>query len=519
VDIIKGFLLIDKPAGITSYDVIRQFQKLYPGVKIGHGGTLDPFATGLLILAFGSYTKKLNELSQSKKVYQAKIYLGFNTKTDDLTGERINEVLPRMVTDVQDLEITSGLTKLVGEYEQMPPRFSAKHVDGKRAYDLAREGKDFELKPKTVRVERIEIGAIERDEKNEKILVDCKIECSEGTYIRSIARDLGEILGVGGHLVELRRIQIGDYKIENAHLPADTNFFDFIRVSEEANILPTVWTFGKYDGMHQGHQKVLEETILARNRLKSTDPDTTAVAVIIHDLFSSTNENLQTLKEKVKQIQNLGIDQIVVQNLSQRFKSLTFDELQNKLSTFYNCQQIISGPQQKLGADQQSTNNNPEIPDLSSSKIKTLLNEGKIEEVNQLLGHPYTVRGKVVHGENRGEKIGFPTANLGQIETILPGAGVYGGLIKYKNKTFPAVASIGKNLTFDQQQATFEIHIIDFNQNIYNQWVDFSFLIHLRDMQKFNSVDELKNQIHQDIDNFKHFLEVNKLVIHNFYNS
>jgi tRNA pseudouridine55 synthase len=205
-----GFLVIDKPAGITSHDVVAQLRKRLGTKQVGHAGTLDPMATGVLVIGINNATKFLQYIVNGNKRYQATIRLGISTVTDDKEGE---------VTDskdwrsVEDKEIEIAIEKSRGTFMQVPSSVSAKKIAGERAYDLVRDGKEVQLAPKEVTVSMLEVVAINR---GEHLDVEIDVVCSAGTYIRAIARDLGAELGVGGHLIALRRIEVSPFKIEAA---------------------------------------------------------------------------------------------------------------------------------------------------------------------------------------------------------------------------------------------------------------------------------------------------------------
>lgn len=208
----SGLVLVDKPQGFTSHDVVAKLRKVLGTKKIGHAGTLDPMATGLLLLGVDSGTKLLTFLVGADKTYEARIRLGQSTVSDDAEGEVLSSTsalhLNRAVVETE-------IAKLTGRISQVPSAVSAIKVDGKRAYDLMREGKEVELKSREVEVTRFELVS-EIAIVDEFLEFDVVVDCSSGTYIRALARDLGESLGVGGHLRALRRTRIGEYQIEKA---------------------------------------------------------------------------------------------------------------------------------------------------------------------------------------------------------------------------------------------------------------------------------------------------------------
>jgi len=216
----SGILLVDKPRGITSHDVVARTRKLAGTRKIGHAGTLDPMATGLLVLGMNSSTRLLTFVVGLGKEYFATVRLGQSSDTDDADGA-LGEVSD--VSAIDDDQIAAGIARLTGEIDQVPSSYSAIKVDGKRAYSLARAGEDVELKSRTVTISAFEVLETRRtpalDDGHDRagfIDLDVRVECSSGTYIRALARDLGDGLGVGGHLTALRRSKVGPFDVADA---------------------------------------------------------------------------------------------------------------------------------------------------------------------------------------------------------------------------------------------------------------------------------------------------------------
>lgn len=206
-----GILLVDKPGGMTSHDVVARARRAFGTRKIGHAGTLDPMATGLLVLGIEGATRLLTFIVGLDKTYEATIRLGVSTDSDDADGTVTQE------TDASSLPsdaISAAIEPLRGAISQVPSRVSAIKVDGKRAYALAREGIEVELAPRDVVVSRFEVLAERRE--GRAVDLDVVVDCSSGTYIRSLARDLGAALGVGGHLTALRRTRVGPFGVEGA---------------------------------------------------------------------------------------------------------------------------------------------------------------------------------------------------------------------------------------------------------------------------------------------------------------
>ncbi|MEY4409503.1 MAG: tRNA pseudouridine(55) synthase TruB [Actinomycetota bacterium] len=207
-----GLVLIDKPQGFTSHDVVAKLRKKLGTKKIGHAGTLDPMATGLLVLGVDAGTKLLTFLVGADKTYEARIRLGQSTGTDDAEGEVLSST---SALHLNRAVIEAEIAKLTGRISQIPSAVSAIKVDGKRAYDLVREGKQVELKSRAVDISRFELTS-EISIVDEYLEFDVVVDCSSGTYIRALARDLGTALGVGGHLRALRRTRVGSYSVDEA---------------------------------------------------------------------------------------------------------------------------------------------------------------------------------------------------------------------------------------------------------------------------------------------------------------
>jgi tRNA pseudouridine55 synthase len=205
----SGLVLVDKPAGRTSHDVVGRVRRLAGTRRVGHAGTLDPMATGVLVLGVDRATKLLGHLALSDKAYQATIRLGRSTVTDDAEGEPLATASAAAVTEEA---VRAGLAGLAGEVDQVPSAVSAIKVDGQRAYARVRAGEQPALAPRRVTISRLELTGLRRPDPD---LLDCDVSvaCSSGTYVRAVARDLGAGLGVGGHLTVLRRTRVGSFEL------------------------------------------------------------------------------------------------------------------------------------------------------------------------------------------------------------------------------------------------------------------------------------------------------------------
>ncbi len=254
-----GIILIDKEEGKTSFDVVKRVRRILKVKKVGHAGTLDPFATGLLIILLGQATKLSKYLMAGDKVYQATMRLGVETDTQDLTGRVVKwSFVPEMAPE----SIRKVALRFVGEIEQVPPLFSAVFYKGKRAYELAREGIKMDLQKRKVSIHSLTITSVDLPD------VTMKVTCSRGTYVRSLAADLGKELGPGAHLKSLMRLCSGPFSVKDAlsleslaHLSRDRLFQEMVIPLQEA--LPDMKEAKVDDRMAQrirnGHQPGWEE--------------------------------------------------------------------------------------------------------------------------------------------------------------------------------------------------------------------------------------------------------------------
>jgi len=204
---VSGCVVIDKPAGCTSHDVVDDVRRALGTRKVGHAGTLDPDATGVLVLGVGSGTKLLQFVTGSDKIYHGRICFGTETSTLDAAGE----VTARHEMNFEPAEAIEAAKQFVGDIEQIPPMVSAVKVDGRRLHELAREGTEVERKPRPVTVHRFEVTPTD-----DRLVYEVVVECSSGTYIRTLAADLGHALGGGAHLCRLRRTAVGPFTLDDA---------------------------------------------------------------------------------------------------------------------------------------------------------------------------------------------------------------------------------------------------------------------------------------------------------------
>ena len=280
---VDGLIVVDKPAGMTSHDVVARIRRLARTRRVGHGGTLDPMATGVLIIGVNRATRLLTYVIGAGKSYTATIRLGQTTVTDDAEGDVTATVSAAGVTDEA---IRAGLAAQTGEIQQVPSAVSAIKVNGQRAYKRVRDGEEVELAARTVTVSRLDVLAVRRSAEDGFVDVDVEVECSSGTYIRAIARDLGRALGVGGHLTALRRTRVGGFAITDAHPLADLEArqgepMPVTPIADAARAAFTVREVDEAQARTLGYGQRLESEVPGRTEpVAAIAPDGTLVAML-----------------------------------------------------------------------------------------------------------------------------------------------------------------------------------------------------------------------------------------------
>lgn len=273
-----GILLIDKGGGMTSHDVVARVRRLAGLRRVGHAGTLDPMATGLLVLGLGGATRLLTYLVGLDKEYLATIRLGASTPSDDADSPIDRIADPDRLAAITEKQVLAAIDQLRGEIRQVPSTVSAIKVDGRRAYARARAGETVELGSRAVTVSAFEVLAIRH---GEFLDLDVRIECSTGTYVRALARDLGRSLGVGGHLTALRRTRVGPFSIDRAHeLEAIDVAADRLPSSEVARELFPVLDLSGQQTIDLGHGKRLAVTIPDGGPVAAIAPDGRLVGLV-----------------------------------------------------------------------------------------------------------------------------------------------------------------------------------------------------------------------------------------------
>jgi tRNA pseudouridine55 synthase len=273
-----GLVLIDKPTDWTSHDVVAKVRKAVGTKKVGHAGTLDPLATGLLVLGIESGTKLLTFLVGADKTYLATIRLGVSTVSDDSQSEILTTATPEALALVIPEMIEREMAKLTGVISQRPSSVSAIKVDGKRAYDLVRAGEEVELKSREVTVSAFELLASSKSSEG-FIDLEVKVDCSSGTYIRALARDLGEALGVGGHITALRRTKVGSFEVSDANSITDLENLKLTSLAKAASDLFPAISLSALQVTDLVHGKRLSE-FSASSLIAGLSPSGQLVAVL-----------------------------------------------------------------------------------------------------------------------------------------------------------------------------------------------------------------------------------------------
>ncbi len=214
--ITDGFVVVDKSSGMTSHDVVAIARRSLKTKKVGHAGTLDPMATGVLVLGFGNGTRLLQYITEGSKSYDATVILGASTVTDDFEGAIVATASKDQLTPITDQAIREEFELMRGTIMQRPSSVSAVKVGGERAYARVRAGEEFELPARQVTISRLDVGEIHRAQGGERFEIDIRVTCGSGTFIRAIARDCGERLGIGGHLSALRRTRVAPFDLSQA---------------------------------------------------------------------------------------------------------------------------------------------------------------------------------------------------------------------------------------------------------------------------------------------------------------
>lgn len=278
----NGVLNIDKPQGITSHDVVDVIRKIFPTVKVGHTGTLDPLATGVLPICIGKATKLSDVLTSETKKYKVKMLLGVETDTYDVTGR----IVFASVVKKDEIYIKERIKRFIGKQLQKPPIYSAIRVDGKHAYSYAREGKELDLPPREIEIYNIEDITVELDKRE----VEFVVTCTKGTYIRSLVNDIGKKIGCGAIMIELTRLQTGNFKIEDS-----IKLYDFLKLDYE-KMLDKIISIDKY---YEDRRKVNLDKELYTKFVNGVKFDVTSGEGIVRVYAENRYRGLGIIENKV----------------------------------------------------------------------------------------------------------------------------------------------------------------------------------------------------------------------------
>lgn len=572
----QGLILLNKPKGITSYGVVSAIKRLTGEKRVGHTGTLDPMATGVLPVLIGRATALSSYMLDADKRYIASVKLGITTDTEDITGTVIEE----KTVDITSEQLYEVLNEFKGIQMQRPPMYSALKKDGIPMYKLARNGEIIDIPEREIEVYSLDLVKPLDSEGN--FTVECFV--SKGTYIRSLVRDIGEALGCGATLIGLTRtfaagiditdcVELGELNSENigdyilseeravAHLREVTvtdnqaiRFtnggklgFDRLRVNNFSNgelvRVKSRNTFlgigyadcqkqelgikciinypknknavalGTFDGVHIGHRKVLD-----------LSDDCKKIAVCFSkppkSVLGGTVELLCDNSKKTQIMKKIGIDEVYTLDFEE-MRDKTAEEFLEFLKAQFKPDVISCGFNYRFGkgavgdiellrkfADENGIRLicvNPVKRDgelVSSTGIRSLLKDGKIEKANSLMSESFSFTSTVISGDKRGRTIGFPTINQRYPESLVTlKFGVYKSKVYFGGREYEGITNIGKRPTYPSDYIIAETFIKDFQGDLYGENVTVCPINFLREEVKFGSLDELKKQIESDLQN------------------
>lgn len=587
---LSGVILVDKPYGWTSHDVVAKMRGITQESRIGHAGTLDPMATGLLVVLIGPATRLSDMLTSQFKTYRATVCFGKTTDTDDALGSGVSSFPVESSVFNEDFA-KRELELLLGEHAQIPPRYSAIKTDGQTAYSRARSGEEFQPESRDISIDAVAFIGV--DAQAQTWTFDVTV--SKGTYIRSIARDLGEKLGCGAHLSGLVRLSSGHFNLDDAvtmerlshlkHSAEVTRYFlnpaelleypkiystdrhtvtgrplsvssdtpsshgEVVVMSldhrmlalyklEDNRYIPSkvfpggicgprhvdcVASIGVFDGVHLGHRQLLGQ-VVAEAEVRGVESCAITFDRLPEEVIEHQDHpgQLMGLARRIELIHGCGIDHVVIVPFTQDVMNL---EPQAFVDTILlprvKPNAVVVGEGFRFGAHAQgdtqmlATLLAPvgcevvvnelvayETEPVSSSRIRMLLSEGNVVEVNKLLGSAYQITGEVYRGRGDGRRLGFPTANIAVDDVdILVSDGVYAGYASWGDvDDKPAAIFIGRS-SLDPTVRTLEVHLIDADQtlDLYGRPLSVEFHTRIRGVARFDSIDSLREAIESDI--------------------
>lgn len=520
-----GIINVYKERGMSSFDVCYKLRSILSEKKIGHTGTLDPMAEGVLVVCAGKATKLVDSISGGEKLYETELLLGLETDSEDTSGN----VLKTASTDgISEAELREAILSMQGEYWQTPPMYSAKKQNGKRLYEMARKGQVVERSPSLISIYEIEILKIAIPRAR------LRIRCSKGTYIRTLCADIGKKLGCGAAMAELKRFGVGGFSVEKSlklseleSLKAEGRLHLAVKppvyIPED-----TAVCFGKFDGGHRGHQLIFER--LFREAKKkglrtalltfSQNPD-----IVVKGEHKPA---ISTPQEHMSRLKNLGFDYVFEFPMTKETMQITAEEFLREVlvsqmrareivvgtdcSFGYRAQgdaMLLSDMQDKLGyrlhvvEKLKIKDSDGSIREISSSLIKEKIALGEMELANKWLGRVFGISGVVVHGRHIGGPVlSFPTVNIYPTEgKAVPAIGVYVSRVLLDGVLYWGMTNVGRNPTISEGNAlNIETYILDYEGDAYGKKIRVDFLKRLREEKRFSSIEELREQMLLDRD-------------------
>lgn len=606
---LNGILLIDKPKGWTSHDVISKLRRITAEKRIGHAGTLDPLATGLLVILLGSATRLSDYFISDDKEYEVTIKLGEARDTDDSEGEIIErrEVASSMLDTAYAEKI---LSSFIGEQEQVPPLFSALKKEGKVAHKEARKGRELHIAPRRITIHSIEDVRCNRADYTWSF----RVAVSKGTYIRALARDIGAKLGTGAHVSSLKRLRSGALDLSRAqrlekleslnlsdisaflinpkelfkthlitkdsvtlsgkflHLQpgaesdfkVETDFVDkaldesisafsydgrllgfyeletdkdkdkdkepseYLRPKtifpggiQGPNISSCVAALGIFDGVHLGHQALLDE-LVAQAQLRKVKSVVVTFDPLPEIVLNPHTEisMLMSLEQRISGIKSRGVDEVVIIPFTSALSELSASDFVEKvLLTRIHPELVIVGTNFRFAQAAQAgakelkelLNSEVKIFELkgdehvySSTLVRNALAEADIEKAHTILGRYPSLVGRVVEGKKIGRELGYPTANLKLAQKITLKEGVYAAKAHIGEKQYPSALFVGKPRN-DWEKLSYELHVLDFSTDLYGSLIECEVLAFIDNPKHFESFEQLKKGISAQIDKIERF--------------
>ncbi|SFG51947.1 bifunctional riboflavin kinase/FAD synthetase [Oribacterium sp. WCC10] len=518
-----GIIVVRKEKEWTSFDVTKKLRSILHEKKIGHTGTLDPMAEGVLVVCAGTATKLVDAIAGTEKVYVAGMKLGITTDTEDTTGT----VLSDKEVNVSEEDIREAVKSFIGSYDQIPPMYSAKKINGQKLYDLARQGKTVERKPNRITIHDIKILSIDIP------YVQMEVTCSKGTYIRTLCKDIGEKLGTGAAMSSLIRTRVGQYDIGESH-----TISEIASMEEKGELIsimkppifvpePAVVSFGKFDGSHLGHQLIFDNMF----RIAKTKHLKTAILTFSQNpesLFTGIKKNsISSSDEHLTRLRNLGFDYVFSYPVNKDTMKVPAEHfLRDILVEGMHAKDIVVGTdcsfghkaqgnaalltelQNKYGYEahvikkRQILDEDGNAREISSTYIREEIQKGNVKLAADLLGRHVALSGTVIYGKQIGTRVlGFPTANmLPKDGKLVPSPGVYVTRVLVGQNLYKGMTNVGTNPTVaDDNPMDIETHIIGFKGDLYGKKIRVEFIDRLRDQQKFPSLEDLKKQLQKDV--------------------